>query len=236
MADGKTKVIWYTNWSKNILKLSDEEAGKLIKHFSAYVLDLHPEPVDRLTELLFDPIEDTLIRNLAEWKKKQTTNRLNGQKGGRPRKTEENPIKPNGLIDNPEKGVKVMVMDMVKAKVMGSDTVSVIGKPKKEKEIFNFKNSLIELGFEKPLIEDWLKVRIKKKATNTVTALTRFVNQVQKSDTDINRILRLCVEKDWKSFEAVWLANVPEFKKGGGTNLGADHIDRLAALKNKYSK
>ena len=136
MAEGKNKVIWYTNWSKNILKLSDEEAGKLIKHFSAYVLDLDPEATDRLTELLFDPIEDTLKRDLKSWESKQATNRANGAKGGRPPKpkeTQPNPNKPNGLFNNPEKGVKDKVK--VKVKVNDMDSVKVIDIVKEETKL-----------------------------------------------------------------------------------------------------
>jgi len=122
MAEGKKKVIWYTNWCDTFEKLNDDEAGRLIKHFCQYITDKDPTPPDRLTELLFDQIQDTLKRDLKKWKELQERNAANGKKGGRPPKpkeTEGNPEKPSGLNLNPEKGV------IVKDSVTVTDTVNV---------------------------------------------------------------------------------------------------------------
>jgi hypothetical protein len=114
MATGKKKVIVYTDWINQFKDLTDEEAGKLIKHFFEYVNDLNPTS-DRLTELLFNPIKSTLKRDLEAWESKQQTNKENGAKGGRPKKnieTQNNPNNPVGLLEtqnNPQKGVNVNV-------------------------------------------------------------------------------------------------------------------------------
>jgi hypothetical protein len=113
MAVGKKKVIVYTDWINQFKDLTDEEAGKLIKHFFEYVNDLNPSS-DRLTELLFNPIKATLKRDLEAWESKQQTNKENGLKGGRPKKeiTQNNPNNPVGLLEtqnNPQKGVNVNV-------------------------------------------------------------------------------------------------------------------------------
>jgi uncharacterized phage protein (TIGR02220 family) len=114
MAVGKKKVIVYTDWINQFKDLTDEEAGKLIKHFFEYINDLNPTS-DRLTELLFNPIKATLKRDLEAWESKQQTNKENGAKGGRPKKnieTEINPNNPVGLLEtqnNPQKGVSVNV-------------------------------------------------------------------------------------------------------------------------------
>lgn len=108
MAQGKKKIIIYTDWREQFKDLTDEEAGKLIKHFFDYVNDLNPQS-DRLIELLFNPIKATLKRDLKSWENKAEINRQNGLKGGRP-KTQNNPNNPNGFIethDNPKKGVSV---------------------------------------------------------------------------------------------------------------------------------
>lgn len=112
MATGKKKVIVYTDWINQFKDLTDEEAGKLIKHFFEYINDLNPTS-DRLTELLFNPIKATLKRDLQAWENKQQTNKENGLKGGRPRKnieTQNNPKNPVGLLEtqnNPKKGDSV---------------------------------------------------------------------------------------------------------------------------------
>lgn len=121
MAEGKKKVIVYIDWIDQFKDLTDEEAGKLIKHFFAYVNDLNPVS-DRLTELLFNPIKATLKRDLEAWEKKQGINRENGKKGGRPKNTEKtsesenNPNNPVGYFkthDNPKKGVSDSDSDSV---------------------------------------------------------------------------------------------------------------------------
>jgi uncharacterized phage protein (TIGR02220 family) len=114
MAVGKKKVIVYTDWINQFKDLTDEEAGKLIKHFFEYVNDLNPTS-DRLTELLFNPIKATLKRDLEAWESKQQTNKENGAKGGRPKKNTETEINPNNPVgfletqNNPQKGVSVNV-------------------------------------------------------------------------------------------------------------------------------
>ncbi len=126
MAEGKKKVIWYTNWCETFEKLSEEEAGRLIKHFCEYITDKNPEAPDRITDLLFDPIKDTLKRDLVKWEVLQERNRINGAKGGRPNKpkeTEGNPEEPSGLNINPKKGVTVT--DSVTDKVNDTDRVIV---------------------------------------------------------------------------------------------------------------
>lgn len=77
-------------------------------------------------------------------------------------------------------------------------------------DIFDFKKSLIDYGFNLDLVNDWLKVRKTKKATNTQTAYNEFINQVEKSNIDKNEILKLCVSKDWRGFNVKWLENISE--------------------------
>lgn len=101
MATGKKKIIVYADWKASFDALTDEEAGKLIKHFFAYVNDENPVCEDRIVSLMFEPIKATLKRDLESWLKTQDKNRLNGSRGGRPKKQTE-PKKPNGLNLNPK--------------------------------------------------------------------------------------------------------------------------------------
>ncbi len=83
----------------------------------------------------------------------------------------------------------------------------------KEKK-FDFKNSLIEYGFEEKLVDEWMSVRKNKKATNTETSFKKFISQIQLAPEDKNEILKLVIEKDWRGFEYQWLVNLQnEFKK-----------------------
>lgn len=67
MAEGKNNIIVYRDWISTFETLTDDEAGKLIKHFFRYINDLNPESPDRLTGLLFEPIKQTLKRDLRKY-------------------------------------------------------------------------------------------------------------------------------------------------------------------------
>jgi hypothetical protein len=75
----------------------------------------------------------------------------------------------------------------------------------KNQKVFNFRKSLIDYGFKKELVEDWLKVRRTKKATNTETAFNGFISQVVKSNIELNKILIICIEKSWSGFNYEWV-------------------------------
>lgn len=115
--EGKNKIVVYADWIGTFEALTDEEAGQLIKHFFRYVNDLNPKPPNRIIELVFEPIKQTLKRDLKTWQQQRDKNIENGKKGGRPKKSEENqtePKKPNGLNKNPKKPVNVNVNVNVK--------------------------------------------------------------------------------------------------------------------------
>lgn len=73
---------------------------------------------------------------------------------------------------------------------------------------FSFVEELRKLGANDQLINDWLAVRKTKKASNNQTSFSRFESQLSKANLDINTVLRICIERDWKGFDASWLANV----------------------------
>ena len=77
MAEDKKTVVVYIDWISIFEELNDDEAGKLIKHFFRYVNDKNPEAPDRLTKLLFEPIRQTLKRDLVKYEDKREKNRQN---------------------------------------------------------------------------------------------------------------------------------------------------------------
>lgn len=131
MADGKNTIVVYADWLKKFECLTDDEAGRLIKHFFRYVNDLSPIAPDRITELSFIDIEQCLKRDLVKWEKRAERSRENGTKGGRPAKepkVEENPKKPKEtqqVILEPRKPDSVIVS------VSGSDIKErdIVGSP-----------------------------------------------------------------------------------------------------------
>lgn len=197
MAQDKKSIVVYADWIKKFETLSDEEAGRLIKHFFRYVNDLHPVAPDRITEISFIDIESCLKRDLIKWEKRAERSRENGKSGGRP-PLQGKPTETQQVILEPEKP------DSVNVNVNGSVSVNDVLLKKEPKEIFSFKNALVDFGFNENLVNDWLKVRKTKKATNTETAFKKFIKQVQETNAPINEILELCVVKSWAGFEAEW--------------------------------
>lgn len=77
MAVNKNKIIVYRDWMSTFEALSDEEAGMLIKHFFRYVNDKNPEAPNRLIGLVFEPIKQTLKRDLRTYEETCNKNRKN---------------------------------------------------------------------------------------------------------------------------------------------------------------
>jgi len=125
MAVNKKSFVAYCDWIESFEELSDEEAGRLVKHLFRYVNDLYPEDPDRLTKMCFIPIKQSLKRDLKKYENRAERSRENGKKGGRP-KTQ----KTQQVFSKPRKpdSVSVSVSDSV------NDNVSVTNKRKKVKK------------------------------------------------------------------------------------------------------
>ena len=98
MAESKKSFVLYNDYGKVFEMLTDEEAGKLIKHLFAYVNNKDTELEDRLLKLTFEPIKLQLMRDNKKYEAICERNRNNGKKGGRPKKNPKNPL----VFGNPE--------------------------------------------------------------------------------------------------------------------------------------
>jgi len=86
MAENKKSFILYADQIHLFESLSDDEAGKVIKHLFRYVNDLNPELPDRTTQLIFEPIKQQLKRDLETWKKSISGKSEGGKKSAEMRK------------------------------------------------------------------------------------------------------------------------------------------------------
>lgn len=88
------------------------------------------------------------------------------------------------------------------------------GENKEENnEPFDFKKSFLALGVDKQILEDWLKVRTKKKATNSETSFKAFLREVEKAQVSIHYAVEKCAARSWITFEAKYVENDPDAKK-----------------------
>lgn len=93
MAHEKKSFLLYVDLIHTIEKLTDEQSGKLLKHILRYVNDLHPEPEDQFTEVIFEPIKQSLKRDLVKYESIRERNKANALK--RWNATECDRIRPN---------------------------------------------------------------------------------------------------------------------------------------------
>lgn len=141
MAEDKKAFVVYTDWESQFNLLSDEEAGKLIKHIFSYVNDQNPEfeANDRLLIMAFEPIKKQLKRDLKRYETIKQKRSEAGRKSAEQRATQaqQNPTNSTSVdfVQHSSTNPTVTVTDIVKDKVTVIDTVTV-----KEREINNNSN------------------------------------------------------------------------------------------------
>jgi hypothetical protein len=155
--------------------------------------------IDALLDRQFLGIKPTDLKGLAKFAYISQTNSIDSQVKGYEDKT--------GLtLNNPTVGGRQGVKNKnLTSTQQVQEKVQVQEKEKEEytkATPFNFYNSLIDLGGDKQLVSDWLKVRSNKKATNSETAFNGFKKQLDKTNVNINIILDLCVVNSWAGLKS----------------------------------
>lgn len=168
MAENKKSVIMYTDVWHTVKHLDDEQAGKLFKHFLAYVNDENPETNDPITKIAFEPIKQQLKRDLEKWDTIKESRSAAGKKSAelRKKKKEQEATKSTSVESVQQTPTNPTVNDNVNVNVNVNDTVI---KRKKDKS----KDLLIGLGFEgiekfdelNSLLNEWIAVKKKKRAS-----------------------------------------------------------------------
>ena len=194
MATGKKSFTAYCDWLSTFESLTDEEAGKLIKHLLLYVNDKDPVTEDRLINLLFSPLKATLKRDLEKWLKRCEANKINGSRGGRPKKVKETevnqiePKKPIGLICNPKNPTKG---DSDSDSDSDKEVINTLSKDKidfdvllnyiktKTKRSFRTINDKVKKSFKARLKEGYTKEDIKNAIDNSIKAQHHKDNNYQ---------------------------------------------------------
>lgn len=104
----------------------------------------------------------------------------------------------------------------------------------KTTKTFNFKKSLIDYGFNSNLVEDWLKVRKTKKATNTETAFKAFITEIEKKECNINEMLHTAVTSNWSGFKHKWIENIQKEKEEKIGRTSIETIKKNAEYNGQY--
>lgn len=100
--ENKTSFYLHNDMLNVLDKLTDEQAGKLFKAIKNYQHGIEDE-LDLLLEITFMPFKNQFDRDMVKYQSVVERNKENGKKGGRPKKTQDNPKNPSGFLNNPEK-------------------------------------------------------------------------------------------------------------------------------------
>ena len=116
MAKDKKSFILYSDLIHTIEKLSDVDAGQLLKHLMRYVNDLNPTTDNALVDIAFEPIKQHLKRDLVKFEDVKVKRSQAGKAGANKRwQMLSNDSKPNQSI------TKIAVNDNVNVNVISKD-------------------------------------------------------------------------------------------------------------------
>jgi len=174
MAENKKSIVIYIDIITTIEKLEDDEAGRVLKHLLRYVNDLNPEPPDRLTEIIFEPIKQQLKRDLIKWVDGEPERIDKAKKAGiasgkarelKRTQTNSNELgssKTNSNELNPTKRTaNVSVNDNVNVSVKVNNNINT------REENFKIELSQYELEYGNKIIEDFFNYWTEKNGTRT---------------------------------------------------------------------
>lgn len=224
MAQDKKSFVLYSDNYGMIKQLPDDVAGRLLKHIFSYVNDENPISDELLLNISFEPIKQSLKRDLKKFESKKEERSISGRIGNLKRWNpdlfdsynvgnitieEAENIAKNRLAISSDKEqsltvAKIAVSVSDNDSVNVSDSVILLEKETKDTYVFDFRKDLISAGANKKLVSEWIKVRKTKKLTNTETALSKFLIEVEKSKYTIDEVLEKCVVNSWGGFNSEW--------------------------------
>ena len=162
------------DWNKTIQKLTDEEAGQLLKNMFNFSLDQTLIDTTIIVETICDMvIFKTIEINKNKYIDKCRVNAENGKLGGRPKGTKnKNPEKPNGLLENPEeakdknKDISNIILES-KSKIIEKDKTRI-------KEEKNKMKTLVEIDIKTLSAQNEIDFTINIKELVRILGWTRF--------------------------------------------------------------
>jgi len=215
MAKDKKSFIAYGDWMCIFDHLSDAEAGMLIKHIFGYVNDRNPELKKRFLRIAFEPIKQSLKRDLKKWEenrgKRVEAGKLGGIKSGQSRKSEANEA-------NASKTKQTEANEAVNANVNVNVNANVNNKRERENKFSPpAKDDVVELMFEK--LDEF----------SAMGEADKFINFYQSKNWMVGKTKM----KDWRAAARGWISRMNDFKnsKNGQRKQGTSEA-RVDALKN----
>lgn len=195
MAESKKSFLLYCDQRSIIELLSDEIAGKLLKHIYSYVNDENPLSNDPMVILAFEPIKLQLKRDLITWEQTREKRRDAGKASGEARKNKIN----NELTH-------VDFVEQVKTKRTVNDNVNVNVN---ENENNNIENRKLKFA-------STLEIYLSKYSRDLLKEFYQYWTEPNKTNTKF----RFELEKTWSLERRLenWAKNANKFNNQNNTS------------------
>lgn len=197
--NGKKSFLLYADLLHTIRHLTDEQAGQLFKHLLAYVNDENPVLENALLKVAFEPIKQSLKRDLRKYKEIKEKRSEAGKKSAEARK--------NKALRTKLTLVKSVEQNATNSTVNVNDNVSVnVNDTKKEK---GKRKSGVRFSPPSPqqvdeyFLESGLDFEESKRESE------KFCNYYESKGWLVGKVKM----KSWKGAAANWLKRYQEYKK-----------------------
>ena len=202
--------------------LTHGQAGVLFKAIKAYQ---HEEEfaLDSVVKIAFSPFKNQFLRDDEKYIKTCERRAVAGSKGGKQKVANASNSKQElaNVADTKNKNKN-------KTKNKSDNNKEVIEDIVVITPAFNFKNELLSLGVDKNILNDWMKVRKNKNATNTESAFRLLVSQINKSGLTIDEGVRFANSENWGAFKLTWYQNKQGANNGHqGTGRKESSYERI---------
>ena len=182
MAENKKSFVMYADWQHTVKELTDEEAGKILKHLLSYVNDENPILEDRILKLVFEPIKLQLKRDLQKYElikeKRSEAGRQGGLASGESRSKDKQTEANEANASQPKQTeANEAVNDNVTVNVNDTDIVTVINN----KIDFEF---VWELYDKKKGDKDKLKIKWDKLSFTIQQLIIEHIPKYKKEQPD----------------------------------------------------
>jgi uncharacterized protein YdaU (DUF1376 family) len=180
--------------------------------------------------------------DIAKFQANHVRNQENGKKGGRPKTSQINDLKPNETqpLPNPNptltkgKGNKELRTINKELKINTNTTTKTAPPAAQRVPRFSATEYLTERGVSAGVIADWLTLRDKKRSPATETAIKRIMTEANKAGITLECALETCCVSGWSGFKADWVKdNAPA---AGNKNGNLSYGDGIAAAARTFTK
>ena len=218
--------IFYRSFAEAVKRVPKGQREELYEAIIDYALNSEEYTGDNfIAKMVLDFVKPQIKANEER--------RINGSKGGRPKKN------PTGVI-----GKKPMVIENAETKKPNvndnieclndndnvdkeKNNINVIQKEKKE-QTAEFREALINFGVETDIADELMLIRKKKKAINTKHAFEMMLAEANKAGITLAEAVKICVDNQWKGFKAEYMQGLRERNnRGGGRGRTWEEMGRI---------